>query len=126
MARNYKELRAKMSPESIERSEQKTWRLAKGVPLDELRAARDLTQEHLARILGVNQASISKVERRTDMYISTLRDFIRAMGGELEIRAKFPEGEVVVDQFGKDQALLASNRCDDSNEDTARLKKLEP
>src|SRR5262245_49850344 len=104
VARNYKELRARMSPESIRRSEEKTWQLAKGVPLDELRAARDLTQEHLARIMGVGQAAISKVERRTDMYISTLRDVIRAMGGELEIVAKFPEGTVVIDQFSKDRA----------------------
>lgn len=98
-----------MSPESIHRSEEKAWRLAKGVPLDELRAARDLTQEHLARIMGVGQAAISKVERRTDMYISTLRDFIRAMGGELEIIAKFPEGSIVIDQFAKDRAKAASD-----------------
>ena len=110
MARNYKELRAKMSPEAIHRSEEKTWRFAKGIPLDELRAARDLTQEHLARIMGVKQAAISKVERRTDMYISTLRDFIRAMGGQLEIKAIFPEGEVVIDQFGKDRAKLADSQ----------------
>ena len=109
MARDYKELRAKMSPESIARSEEKTRRIAKGMPLDELRAARDLTQEHLARILNVGQAAISKVERRTDMYISTLRDFIRAMGGELQIKAIFPEGEVVIDQFAKDRAKPASS-----------------
>ena len=107
MARNYKELRAKMSPQSIERSEQKTRLITKGMPLDELRAARDLTQEHLAMIMGVNQASISKVERRTDMYISTLRDFIRAMGGELQIKAVFAEGEVLIDQFAKDRSLTA-------------------
>lgn len=108
MARNFKELHAKMSPESIQRSEQKAWQITQGMPLDELRAARDLTQAHLAMIMGVNQASISKVERRTDMYISTLRDFIRAMGGELQIKAVFAEGEVVIDQFGEDRAQVAS------------------
>ncbi len=69
--------------------------------LDELRAARDLTQEHLSKILGVRQAAVSKLERRTDMYISTLADFIKAMGGRLEIRAIFPDGNVRIKQFGK-------------------------
>lgn len=107
MAREYKELRARMAPDSVKRSEEKTYRVLKGMPLDELRAARDLTQEHLARIMGVKQAAISKVERRTDMYVSTLRDFIRAMGGRLEIKAIFPEGEVVIDQFGEAKAKPA-------------------
>ena len=47
-----------------------------------------MTQQHLARILNVNQAAVSKMERRTDMYVSTLQDFVRAMGGELKITAK--------------------------------------
>ena len=57
----------------------------------------DMTQQHLAKILGVNH--VSKMERRTDMYISTLQDFVRAMGGQLVITALFPEGEVQIDQF---------------------------
>jgi len=67
--------------------------------LDELRAARALTQEHLSTILGVKQAAISKLERRADMYVSTLRHFIEAMGGQLEIRAVFPDGDVRITQF---------------------------
>ena len=70
------------------------------MPLDELRAARDLTQEHLAKVLGVKQSAISKMERRADVYVSTLSDFIRAMGGELEIRTVFPDGVVRITQFG--------------------------
>jgi transcriptional regulator with XRE-family HTH domain len=67
--------------------------------LDELRAARELTQEHLARIFRVSQGSISRLERRTDMYVSTLEKFIEAMGGKLEIRAVFPSGSVRITQF---------------------------
>lgn len=67
--------------------------------LDELREAREMTQQHLAKTLGVNQAAVSKMERRADMYISTLQDFIRAMGGRLHITACFPEGEVRITQF---------------------------
>ena len=58
-----------------------------------------MTQVHLAKILGVNQAAVSKLERRTDMYVSTLQDFVRAMGGELKITARFPEGSVEISQF---------------------------
>lgn len=107
MARDYRELRAKMSPESVARSQRKTWQLAKGMPLHELRMARDLSQERLAQLMGVNQAAISKKERRADMAISSLRELIRAMGGELEIKAIFAEGEVVIDQFCKERSKSA-------------------
>ena len=43
---------------------------------------------------------MSKLERRTDMYVSTLQDFVKAMGGELKIIARFPEGTVEISQFG--------------------------
>jgi hypothetical protein len=49
--------------------------------------------------LGINQAAVSKMERRTDMYISTLRQFVIAMGGELEITARFPDGAIRIQQF---------------------------
>jgi len=64
------------------------------------RAALDLTQVHLAELLRVKQSSISKLERRSDTYISTLRRIIEAMGGKLEIRAVFPAGVVRISQFG--------------------------
>jgi transcriptional regulator with XRE-family HTH domain len=68
--------------------------------LDELREARDMTQQHLARILKINQAAVSKMERRTDIYVSTLQDFVKAMGGQLKITATFPEaGTIEIRQF---------------------------
>jgi len=79
MARKFQELRGKMSPESRARSEAKTRRMVEEMPLEELRAARQLTQEHLAAVLHINQSAVSKLERRADMYVSTLADFIRAM-----------------------------------------------
>jgi DNA-binding XRE family transcriptional regulator len=99
MAKSFKDLQAKMSPASRARSEAKAGRLIQEMALDELRAARALTQEHLSTILGVKQSAISKLERRADMYVSTLRHFIEAMGGELEIRAVFPDGAVRIAQF---------------------------
>ena len=75
------------------------------MPLEELRTARNITQTHLASLLNITQTSVSKMEKRTDMYVSTLRSFVQAMGGELEIRAIFPEGAVRIEQF----ATIASN-----------------
>jgi predicted transcriptional regulator len=67
--------------------------------LDELREARMLTQEKLAELLHVGQPAIAKLEKRTDMYLSTLRGVIKAMGGELEIRAAFPDRVVRINQL---------------------------
>ena len=69
------------------------------MPLYELRQARHLSQEQLATVLEKKQGSISRIEKQTDMYISTLRSYIEAMGGKLEIIARFPEGDVHVNQF---------------------------
>jgi DNA-binding XRE family transcriptional regulator len=94
MARKFNELRDKMSPESRKRSHEKAQQLLGEMALEELREALSLTQEQLAESLGIKQASISKIVRGRDMFLSTLDKFIHAMGGELEIRAIFPHGQV--------------------------------
>lgn len=99
MARNFKELHADMDPERRARVEARVQEALKAMPLEELREARELTQNQLAQVLHVSQGAVSKVERRADMYISTLRSYIRAIGGDLQIRAVFPEGEVLINQF---------------------------
>jgi transcriptional regulator with XRE-family HTH domain len=76
--------------------------------LRELREAHARSQQELAARLGVQQAAVSKLERRTDMYISTLRSIIRALGGELDIVARFPGREPVrVTQFRELKAEAA-------------------
>jgi DNA-binding transcriptional regulator YiaG len=102
-ARNFNELRAKMSPEARARSEAMAREALANMSLDQLRAARELTQEHLASLLRIKQASVSKMERRADMYIGTLAKFIEAMGGQLEIRAIFPDGAVRITQFSQER-----------------------
>jgi DNA-binding transcriptional regulator YiaG len=99
MAKNFKELQEKMSREARLRSEASAKKMISEMGLAELRAAMDLTQESLANALHVKQASISKMERRSDMYISTLSKIIEAMGGELQIIAKMPNGNVKIRQF---------------------------
>ncbi len=74
--------------------------VAEEAGLRDLREARQRSQKQIAKTLGINQAAVSKMERRTDMYVSTLRDLIRAMGGELEIIARFPDRSPVrITQF---------------------------
>lgn len=100
MPKNFKTLRQRMSPGAQERSRALATKYRSEMALDELREAREMTQVHLAKMLGVNQAAVSKLERRADMYVSTLQDFVKAMGGELKITARFPEGTVEINQFG--------------------------
>jgi DNA-binding transcriptional regulator YiaG len=74
MARNFRELEAKMSPESRARSDAKTKKMIAEMALDELREARELTQQHLANLLGINQAAVSKMERRYVHQHSAIHD----------------------------------------------------
>lgn len=99
MAKSFKILREKMSPAAQQRAKEKTRMMLDAMPLQELRQARALSQDEMAKALGIKQAAVSKLERRTDMYLSTLRKFVEAMGGSLEIVAHFPEGDVSVEQF---------------------------
>lgn len=85
--------------------------------LQDLRKARDLTQEKVAEILGVNQENVSRMERRSDLLLSTLRDYITAMGGDLEIIARFPDRKPAVltsifaaEDGGEDNPKRADNR----------------
>ena len=94
MARNFSELRKKMSPQARARSEAAARTMIQALPLAELRDAQNITQVELAKRLNIDQSAVSKIEHRTDMYLSTLSDVIRAMGGQLELTAKFPSGEV--------------------------------
>lgn len=95
----WSDLRAEAAPETRERAARRTAEMLDELPLHELRQARRYSQETLAQALGTNQAGVSKMERRTDMYLSTLRRYIEAMGGDLEITARFPEGSVRIRQF---------------------------
>ena len=105
--RSFAELRSRMSPEAQALSEAEGLRLRGEMDLAEVRRALRLSQEELAQTLQVGQAAIAKIEKRTDMYVSTLRRFIEAMGGELEIVARFPDHSVRIRNFrdlGEDEA----------------------
>ncbi|MGH7709987.1 MAG: XRE family transcriptional regulator [Gemmatimonadaceae bacterium] len=98
-AKKFSELRAKMAPERRVAAERRTTEMMSEMALAELRQARHLSQKMLAEAMETSQPDVSKLEKRTDTYISTLRSYIEAMGGQLEIVARFPEGEVRITQF---------------------------
>ena len=108
MAKKFAELRAKMSPEARAQAEAKACAMLAEMPLNELRQARGLSQKMLAEVLHVQQPSIAKIEKRTDMYISTLRSHIEVMGGQLEVIAKFPDGVVKISNFSELDKVAAA------------------
>jgi DNA-binding XRE family transcriptional regulator len=101
MAKKFSELREKMTPEAKAESDRLFEEALEEYPLAELRNARGLSQKMLAEALGIQQPAIAKMEKRTDMYISSLRSHIEAMGGRLEITAHFPDGSVRIANFSQ-------------------------
>ena len=98
-ARNFRELLEAIPAERRQRVDQRVRETIAAMPLDELRRARRMTQTRLAESLGVNQGEVSKIEHRTDLYLSTLTEYVEALGGTLEIRAVFKDREVRITQF---------------------------
>jgi len=123
MARNYKELQEKMDPASRVDNTRRVREELQRMALDELRSARQLTQAELAEMLDVPQSSISRIEQRADMYLSTLRNYVHAMGGALQIQVVFPDGgAVAINRFGdyEDQSYVVKVRADSNG--TYRLE----
>ena len=98
--RPFAELTKDWSPERRAANAARKARLhAEMVSLEELRDGLGITQDELAKLLDVQQPAISKLIRRPDMKISTLRDLIAAMGGELQIRVAFSDRTVEIANF---------------------------
>lgn len=106
MNKPFKTLLKKMPAARRKKIAAQTLRLKEEMALCELRQALDMTQTQLAESLSMKQAAISKFERQSDIYISTLRNILSAMGADLKIIASFPEGDVQINQF----ASLRSRR----------------
>lgn len=109
MRKSFNVLRKKMSTAAQKSASAKAKEMLREMPLQELRQAHQMSQERLAELLSTKQANISRIERRTDMYISTLRSYIEAMGGELDIVARFPDGEIHINQF---EEISGANKKD--------------
>jgi DNA-binding XRE family transcriptional regulator len=96
---SFNKLKKGMSPESEHNVQDKLVTLRQKMALAEVRKAMMLTQENLATILHIKQAALARLENRTDMYISSLRKYIAALGGELDIIARFPGGSVHIQKL---------------------------
>src|SRR5262245_15534365 len=109
MAKNFKELRGKMSPERQQRNATEAGRMLLEMTLQELRQGiTNFSQDDIAELLQVTQGYISKLERQDDMLLSNLYAYVEALGGEVEIRAKFPDQEVQITQFTEIDKLKAA------------------
>lgn len=85
--------------------------IAEEMSLRDLRRARKLTQARVAKVLGVTQDSVSRLEKRSDLLLSTLRKTVRAMGGDVRIVAEFPDrAPVVLSDLSKEEPPRKSSR----------------
>ncbi len=108
MSKPFNNLIKEMPVERQERIKQKAKILKNQMALSELRRALQLTQGQLAEKMSMNQAAVSKFEHQSDLYISTLRKILTAMGAELKIVAQFPDADVVINQFSDVQTIEGS------------------
>jgi hypothetical protein len=103
VAKNFGELRARISAEGRAASAAEHSRLEEELSLSQLRRARELTRQKIADELHLGQGDVSKLERHMDVYVSTLASYLQAVGSDLEIRAAFPDGRAVkITQFSEE------------------------
>ena|SRR5579875_3469008 len=101
MAKNFKILHERMSPERRARVEQRVAKTLEKMALHELLRVRHMNQSQVAAGLKSAQSEVSKIENRVDMHVSTLRDYVEASGGRLEMQAVFPDQTVELELAGK-------------------------
>lgn len=121
MAKTLEDKLAELSPARRKRVEARTTELiAEEQSLRDLRHALALTQEHMAEELGIGQDGISRLEKRSDLLLSTLRNYIEAMGGKLRLVAEFPNRPPVL--LGGLQGMAAPHSSRKAKSSSARLK----
>ncbi|MFN6536438.1 MAG: XRE family transcriptional regulator [Nostoc sp. EkiNYC01] len=97
MVKKLSDVMAELPPERQAKIEARAQELiAENMTLQDIRKARKLTRESMAEQLGIRQDSVSRLEKRTDLLLSTLRSYVKAMGGELKLVAEFPDRPPVI------------------------------
>src|SRR5437016_10527215 len=109
---NVNEIIRKLSPAERKKVEDRAAEIiAEEMSLRDLRKARKLTQARIAKRLGITQDSVSRLEKRSDLLLSTLRKTVKAMGGDVRIVAEFPDrAAVVVSELSEDEPPGKSSR----------------
>ena len=113
MPTNVDDIIGKLSPAQRKKVEARAAQLiAEEMTLRQLRHARELTQVRMAKALGITQDSVSRLEKRSDLLLSTLRKTVQAMGGNLSLVAEFPDrAPVILSGIGEeDQASEPAGR----------------
>lgn len=112
MATNVEDKITKLSPAQRKQVEGRAAQLiAEEMTLRELRHARKLTQVRMAKMLGITQDSVSRLEKRSDLLLSTLRNTIKAMGGRLSLVAEFPDrGPIVLSGIAEEAPVKPVRR----------------
>ena len=114
MATTLKEKMAQLPPERRARIEAEADRLhAEYLTLKDLRRAKELTQEQVAETLGIRQATVAQLEKRSDLLLSTLRGYVEAMGGRLRLMVEFPgRPPVTLEGLGDTEEPSAAKEVD--------------
>lgn len=97
--KNFDQLRSGMTDEQQKQADLKSREMLTEMLLSEIRREMGLTQQQLAESVGIKQPSLSKLEKQSDMQISTLQRLVESLGGSLEIVAHFPKGDIKLSQF---------------------------
>ena len=97
MATKWNDLKHKSSPEVRANLKREAHAELERIGFAKLRQARQQTQTALAERLNIPQGAVSRMEKRTDLMLSTLREYVSALGGRLELRAVFPDADFELD-----------------------------
>jgi transcriptional regulator with XRE-family HTH domain len=106
--RNWNTIKHKFSRHEHEEIKREARAELKRIGFDKLRKARTKTQVEVANRLNMTQAAVSRMEKRSDVLLSTLREYVGALGGRLEMRAVFPDGDFIVETFSTKEEAIRS------------------
>lgn len=109
MARNFRELEAKMPSASRQRAQARARRMLAEMLLPEMRRLSGMTQVELAQALGIKQPTLSRIESQDDMQVSTLQRIVEALGGQLDIVVHLPAGDYRLGQFVRTASCVAES-----------------
>ncbi|MGA8043226.1 MAG: hypothetical protein WCA37_10515 [Terracidiphilus sp.] len=99
MSMKWNDLKHKASPAKRARLQREAHAELERIGFDKLRLARKQTQVAVAAKLKVAQGAVSRMEKQSDFLLSTLREYVSALGGQLELRAIFPDGDFVIESM---------------------------
>jgi transcriptional regulator with XRE-family HTH domain len=110
MAKSFDVLTKSTATKTRRKAARRTQELLYELLLSEIRTLTGKSQQQVADAIGIRQPSLSKLEKQSDMQISTLQRIVNALGGKLEVIARFPKGAVKIDQFNQTGGRSHRNR----------------